>query len=162
VILEVEPRYQRTPDALSALYVHSAQGSLVPIESLVKESRTVGALSINHFGQLPAVTVSFNLKPGFSLGSAADQVNATLRQMRMPSTISDSFQGTVKEFQESFRNLTTLLMIAVLVIYIVLGILYEASFIPSRFCPVCRRRYSALSPRCFCSTRNWIFTPSSE
>jgi len=130
VILEVEPRYQRTPDALSALYVHSAQGSLVPIESLVKESRTVGALSINHFGQLPAVTVSFNLKPGFSLGSAADQVNATVRQMRMPSTISDSFQGTVKEFQESFRNLTMLLIIAVLVIYIVLGILYESFIHP--------------------------------
>jgi hydrophobic/amphiphilic exporter-1 (mainly G- bacteria), HAE1 family len=130
VILEVQPQYQRTPDALSALYVHSAQGTLIPIESLVKRSRTVGALSINHFGQLPAVTVSFNLKPGFSLGDAADRVNRTVRDMRMPSSITATFQGTVKEFQESFRNLTSLLIIAVLVIYIVLGILYESFIHP--------------------------------
>ena len=130
VILEVQPQYQRTPDALSALYIHSAQGSLVPLDSVVKESRRTGALSINHFGQLPAVTVSFNLKPGFSLGDAADRVNATVRDMRMPSSITSNFQGTVKEFQESFRNLTTLLIIAVLVIYIVLGILYESFIHP--------------------------------
>ncbi len=130
VILEVQPQYQRTPDALSALYVHSASGSLIPIESVVKEKRTVGALSINHFGQLPAITVSFNLKPGFSLGDAADRVEAAVREMRMPTTISASFQGTVKEFEESFHNLTTLLIIAVLVIYIVLGILYESFIHP--------------------------------
>ncbi len=130
VILEVQPQYQRTPDALSALYIHSASGSLIPIESVVKEKRTVGALSINHFGQLPAVTVSFNLKPGFSLGDAADRVDAAVRAMRMPTTISSSFQGTVKEFEESFHNLTTLLIIAVVVFYIVLGILYESFIHP--------------------------------
>ncbi len=130
VILEVQPQYQRTPDALGALYVHSAAGPLVPIESLVKQTRRTGALSINHFGQLPAVTVSFNLKPGFSLGDAANRLNQVVSEMRMPSSITSNFQGTVKEFQESFRNLTMLLIIAVLVIYIVLGILYESFIHP--------------------------------
>ena len=92
--------------------------------------RTVGPLSINHFGQLPAVTVSFNLKPGYALGQAAEQVDSAVREMRMPSTITANFQGTVKEFQESFRNLTVLLIIAILVIYIVLGILYESFIHP--------------------------------
>ncbi|HXJ38656.1 MAG TPA: efflux RND transporter permease subunit, partial [Bryobacteraceae bacterium] len=130
VILEVLPQYQRSPDALSRLYVHSTQGNLVPIESVVRIKRIVGPLSINHFGQLPSVTVSFNLQPGTSLGDAADKLNNSIREMRMPSTISSSFQGTVKEFQESFRNLTILLIIAILVIYIVLGILYESFIHP--------------------------------
>ncbi|HWD99230.1 MAG TPA: efflux RND transporter permease subunit, partial [Bryobacteraceae bacterium] len=130
VILEVLPKYQRSPDALSRLYLHSTQGNLVPIESVVTIRRTVGPLSINHFGQLPSVTVSFNLQPGTSLGDAADKLNGAIREMRMPSTISSSFQGTVKEFQESFKNLTILLIIAILVIYIVLGILYESFIHP--------------------------------
>jgi HAE1 family hydrophobic/amphiphilic exporter-1 len=130
VILEVEPQYQRSPDALSKLYIHSSQGELVPLDSVVNVERTVGPLSINHFGQLPAVTVSFNLKPGYSLGEATEQVDNAIRQMRMPSTITALFQGTVKEFQESFRNLTVLLIVAILVIYIVLGILYESFIHP--------------------------------
>jgi HAE1 family hydrophobic/amphiphilic exporter-1 len=130
VILEVEPRYQRTPDALSKLYIHSSDGPLVPLDSVVDIHRSVGPLSINHFGQLPAVTLSFNLKPGFSLGDAATQLDDAIRQMRMPSSTTATFQGTVKEFQESFRNLTVLLIIAVLVIYIVLGILYESFIHP--------------------------------
>ncbi len=99
VILEVLPEYQRTPEALSKLYLRSSSASLVPLESLVRTHRQTGPLSINHFGQLPAVTISFNLRPGFSLGQAAQQVDATVRDMRMPATISSSFQGTVKEFQ---------------------------------------------------------------
>ena len=130
VILEVQPQYQRTPDALSRLYIHSSTGPLVPLDSVVSVKRSLGPLSINHFGQLPAVTVSFNLKPGFALGQAAEQVDNALREMRMPSTMTANFQGTVKEFQESFRNLTVLLIIAVLVIYIVLGILYESFIHP--------------------------------
>jgi HAE1 family hydrophobic/amphiphilic exporter-1 len=130
VILEVQPKYQHTPDALSKLYIHSSKGPLVPLDSVVDVKRTVGPLSINHFGQLPAVTVSFNLKPGYALGDAAGQVENAIRQMRMPSSITPTFQGTVKEFQESFRNLTVLLIVAVLVIYIVLGILYESFIHP--------------------------------
>jgi HAE1 family hydrophobic/amphiphilic exporter-1 len=130
VITEVEPQYQRTPEALSKLYLRSSGGPLVPLDSVVKMKRGVGALSINHFGQLPAVTVSFNLKPGNSLGQAADQVNDVIRDLRMPQTISVSFQGTVREFQRSFRGLTVLLIVAILVIYIVLGILYESFIHP--------------------------------
>jgi HAE1 family hydrophobic/amphiphilic exporter-1 len=130
VITEVEPRYQASPDALAKLYVHSSQGPLVPLESVVRMSRSVGPLSVNHFGQLPAVTISFNLAPGFSLGQAADRVNEAIREMRIPPTISATFQGTVKEFQKSFRNMTILLIVAVLVIYIILGILYESFIHP--------------------------------
>jgi HAE1 family hydrophobic/amphiphilic exporter-1 len=90
----------------------------------------MGPLSINHFGQLPAVTVSFNLLPGFSLGQAADQVYKVIADMRMPPTVSANFQGTVKEFQQSFQGLSILLIVAIAVIYIVLGILYESFIHP--------------------------------
>ena len=102
----------------------------MPLDAVVKMRRQTGPLSINHFGQLPAVTVSFNLRPGFSLGQAAQQVDDAIADMRMPPTISASFQGTVKEFQSSFRNLTMLLIVAILVIYIVLGVLYESFIHP--------------------------------
>jgi HAE1 family hydrophobic/amphiphilic exporter-1 len=130
VLMEVEPQYQRSPEALSKLYVRSSQGQLIPLDEVVNFSRTVGPLTVNHFGQLPAVTVSFNLKPGFSLGQAADNANAAIREMRMPATISANFQGTVKEFQRSFQGLSVLLIVAILVIYIVLGILYESFIHP--------------------------------
>jgi hydrophobic/amphiphilic exporter-1 (mainly G- bacteria), HAE1 family len=130
VIMEVEPQYQRSPEALSKLYVRSSAGPLVPLDQVVDATRSVGPLSINHFGQLPAVTVSFNLRPGFSLGQAADNVNEAVREMRMPPSISVNFQGTVKEFQQSFQGLWVLLIVAVLVIYIVLGILYESFIHP--------------------------------
>ena len=130
VIMEVEPAYQRSPEALSKLYVRSSQGKLVPLNEVVGLSRNVGPLTVNHFGQLPAVTVSFNLKPGFSLGEAAERVNEAVRELRMPATISVNFQGTVKEFQRSFQGLSVLLIVAILVIYIVLGILYESFIHP--------------------------------
>jgi HAE1 family hydrophobic/amphiphilic exporter-1 len=130
VILEVDPKYQRTPDALSKLYLRSSGGSLVPLEAVVKTARQTGPLNINHFGQLPAVTLSFNLRPGYSLGQAAAQVDNAIADLRMPPSITTDFQGTVKEFQSSFRNLTILLIVAILVIYIVLGILYESFIHP--------------------------------
>jgi HAE1 family hydrophobic/amphiphilic exporter-1 len=130
VILELEKQYQRTPDALSRLYVRSSTGALVPLDTMTKMTRQVRPASISHFGQLPATTISFNLKPGFSLGQAADQVDAAIRDLRMPPGISTKFQGTVKEFQSSFQNLTILLIVALLVIYIVLGVLYESFIHP--------------------------------
>ena len=130
VIMQVEPRYQRTPEGLSKIYVRSTQGQLVPLDAVVKLTRGVGPLTVNHFGQLPAVTVSFNLQPGFSLGQAAEHVQQAIRDLRMPATISVNFQGTVKEFQQSFQGLTVLLIVAILVIYIVLGILYESFIHP--------------------------------
>ncbi|HUI57954.1 MAG TPA: efflux RND transporter permease subunit [Bryobacteraceae bacterium] len=130
VIMEVEKQYQKTPDGLSKLYVRSSAGSLVPLDTVVKLKRQVGPLSISHFGQLPATTINFNLKPGYSLGQAADQVDNAIRELRMPSEISTKFQGTVKEFQSSFKNLSILLIVAILVIYIVLGVLYESFIHP--------------------------------
>ncbi|HXA50548.1 MAG TPA: efflux RND transporter permease subunit, partial [Candidatus Acidoferrum sp.] len=130
VILEVLPQYQRTPDALSKLYLRSSTGALVPLESVVRTNRQTGALSINHYGQLPAVTISFGLRPGYSLGEAAQAIDDTVHNMNMPATISTKYQGTVKEFQSSFANLTILLVVAILVIYIVLGVLYESFIHP--------------------------------
>jgi len=130
VIMEVEPKYQRDPDALSKLYIRSTNGGLVPLDSVTRIRRTVGPLNINHFGQLPAATISFNLRPGASIGDAAKNVEEAIQAIRMPQSISFSFQGTVKEFQRSFANLTILLLVAVLVIYIVLGVLYESFIHP--------------------------------
>jgi HAE1 family hydrophobic/amphiphilic exporter-1 len=130
VILEVQQEDQRTPDALHKIYLRSAKGQLVPLDEVATVERTVGPLSVNHFGQIPASTVSFNLKPGFSLGEAAQRIDDAIRELRMPASVTTSFQGTVKEFQESFQGLTILLVVSILVIYIVLGILYESFIHP--------------------------------
>ena len=130
VILEVKPDDKRSPSALEKLYIRSTAGQLVPLAAVARVTRTVGPLSVNHFGQLPAATISFNLQPGFSLGEAANSVNAAIRELRIPVSVTTSFQGTVKEFQESFANLSVLLIVAILVIYIVLGVLYESFIHP--------------------------------
>jgi HAE1 family hydrophobic/amphiphilic exporter-1 len=130
VILELLPKYQRSPESLSKVYLRSSNGSLVPLDAVVRQKRQTGPLQINHFGQLPAVTIGFNLRPGVSLGESATAVDNAIREIRMPASIQPSFQGTVKEFQESFQNLTVLLIIAIVVIYIVLGILYESFIHP--------------------------------
>ena len=130
VILEVKPEDKRNPSALEKLYIRSTAGQLVPLDAVARVTRTVGPLSVNHFGQLPAATISFNLQPGFSLGEAANSVNAAIRELRIPVSVTTSFQGTVKEFQESFANLSVLLIVAILVIYIVLGVLYESFIHP--------------------------------
>jgi HAE1 family hydrophobic/amphiphilic exporter-1 len=130
VIVEVEPQYQRNPDALSKLYVRSSKGALVPLDSVVKITRSVGPLSVSHFGQLPASTISFNLAPGLALGDAANRIDEVIRDLRMPPTLAPMYQGTVQAFQESFKNLTVLLVVAILVIYMVLGMLYESFIHP--------------------------------
>ena len=129
VITETQDQYQLDPSLLSLLYVHSANGQLVPLNAVAKLTYNVGPLSINHLGQLPAVTLSFNLRPGVSLGDAVDAVNKEAQQM-LPSTISTSFQGTAQAFQSSATGLGLLLAMAILVIYIVLGILYESFIHP--------------------------------
>ena len=130
VITEVAPQYQRTPEAMSKLYIRSAGGQLVSLDTVARLVRTVGPLTINHWGQLPAVTISFNLAPGMSLGDAANAVQDALRKMRLPASLTTNFHGTVEAFQNSFRGLTILLVVAVLVIYIVLGVLYESLIHP--------------------------------
>jgi len=130
VIMELLPKYQRSPESLSKVYLRSTTGALVPLETVVRQNRQTGPLQINHFGQLPAVTIGFNLRPGVSLGDSATNVDNAFLYFPMPASIQSSFQGTVKEFQQSFQNLTILLVIAIVVIYIVLGILYESFIHP--------------------------------
>jgi HAE1 family hydrophobic/amphiphilic exporter-1 len=126
VIMELLPEYQRDPSALSMLYVRSAAGHLVPLNAVARLTRTVGPLTVNHLGQLPAVTISFNLRPGVSLGQAVAAVRDVEREVRLPATVATGFQGAVQAFQSSLQGLGLLLVVAVLVIYLVLGILYES------------------------------------
>jgi HAE1 family hydrophobic/amphiphilic exporter-1 len=129
VITETESQYQLDPSLLALLYVHSSSGQLVPLNAVARLTYNVGPLSINHLGQLPAVTISFNLRPGVALGDAVSAVNKVAQQM-LPSTISTGFQGTAQAFQSSVTGLGMLLFMAILVIYIVLGILYESFIHP--------------------------------
>ena len=129
VILELEPQYQTDPSALSMLYIRSTKGTLVPLNSVVTLTRSLGPLTVNHLGQLPAVTISFNLKPGAPLGDAVNAVQKIAHSL-LPPTISTSFQGAAQAFQSSIRGLGILLILAILVIYIVLGILYESFLHP--------------------------------
>src|SRR5438105_771112 len=129
VILELLPEYQRDPSALKLLYLRSQTGTLVPLTSVASASNDVGPLSVNHSGQLPSVTLSFNLPPGVSLGTAVKDVQNAARQT-LPSTISTGFSGTAQAFQASQQGLAFLLLLAIVVIYIVLGILYESFIHP--------------------------------
>ena len=129
VIMELEDQYQLDPSALKMLYVRSGSGQLVPLDAVANLTTGVGPLTINHQGQLPSVTISFNLKPGVSLGSAVDAVNK-LAQSNLPPSIITSYQGTAQAFQSSMKGLGLLLILAILVIYLVLGVLYESFIHP--------------------------------
>ena len=111
------------------LYVRSSKGQLVPLDTVATLTRNLGPLTVNHPGQLPSVTISFNLKPGVALGEAVAAVDKLARQM-LPATITTSFQGTAQAFQSSMQGLWLLLIMSILVIYIVLGILYESFIHP--------------------------------
>ncbi|HEU0093773.1 MAG TPA: efflux RND transporter permease subunit [Vicinamibacteria bacterium] len=129
VIMELRPEDQRDSGALSKLYIRSSNGNLVPLEVTSKMVPGVGVTTVNHVGQLPAVTISFNLKPGVALSEAVEAVQREARQV-LPATITTSFQGAAQAFQSSSKGLGALLLLAVLVIYIVLGILYESFLHP--------------------------------
>jgi HAE1 family hydrophobic/amphiphilic exporter-1 len=130
VMMELLPQFQRDPAALSLLYVRSSTGKLVPLSTVARLTRTVGPLTVNHLGQLPAVTISFNLRPDVALGQAVEQIRNVERELRLPATLSASFQGTVQAFQRSLQGLGLLLLAAILVIYLILGILYESFIHP--------------------------------
>jgi HAE1 family hydrophobic/amphiphilic exporter-1 len=130
VIMELENKYQTDPAALSLLYVKSSNGKQIPLNTVAQLRRTVGPLTVAHSGQLPAVTISFNLKPGIALGDAVSQIQNIKNEMRLPATLSTSFQGTAQAFQSSLKGLWLLLAVAILVIYIVLGVLYESFIHP--------------------------------
>ena len=129
VILQVDPRYQRDPAALSMLYVQGSGGKLVPLSAVVTTRQTVGPQSVNHTGQSPSVTLSFNLRPGMALGDAVARVQEVARQT-LPDTVTGSFQGTAQAFQDSMVGLGWVLVLAIFVIYVVLGILYESFIHP--------------------------------
>ena len=129
VILELEDQYQMEPSSLAMLYVHSTNDQFVPLSTVANLTRSLGPLTVNHLGQLPAVTISFNLKPGIALGDAMPIVEKLARDI-LPQTVSTSFQGTAQAFQASLKGLWLLLLMAILVIYIVLGILYESYIHP--------------------------------
>jgi len=129
VLLELEPRYQRDPRALSLLYFKNTNGRLIPLDTMAKVETKTGPQTINHYGQLTSATISFNLKPGAALGEVVDQIT-NLASTQLPDTISTQFQGAAKAFQSSLGNLLVLLIIAILVVYIVLGILYESYIHP--------------------------------
>ncbi|HEX9701664.1 MAG TPA: efflux RND transporter permease subunit, partial [Rhodospirillales bacterium] len=130
VILEVDPRYQTDAPMLSKLYIRAASGLLVPLDAIATIRRGVGPLTINHQGQIPAVTLSFNLMPGLTLGAALDRIRQLERDLEVPATLTTSFQGTAKAFEKSLQGMGLLLAMAILVIYIVLGILYESFIHP--------------------------------
>ncbi len=130
VLLEVLPQYQRDPAALQDLYIKAASGKMVPLSAVTTLKQTVAPLSVNHIGQLPAVNFQFNVKQGVSLSQATKLIDAAASQIGMPDTMTFSYQGTAAAFQKSLRDLGILLLIAVLVIYLVLGILYESFIHP--------------------------------
>jgi HAE1 family hydrophobic/amphiphilic exporter-1 len=125
VLLELKPEYQKDPNSLSLLYFKSTEGRLVPLDSVAHLSQETGPQTINHFGQLPAVTISFNVQTGVSLGNVVDQIQDIIKR-ELPPTFSTAFQGAAKAFQSSLSNLWVLLIVAIAVVYIVLGILYES------------------------------------
>lgn len=129
VILELKPEFQRDPDLLSRLYVRSSTGALVRMDELARVSRGVGPLAVNHSGLQPSVTISFNIRPGASLGDALARVEQAANEI-LPPNIVTQFQGTAQEFQESTRGMALLLIAAIVVIYLVMGMLYESFIHP--------------------------------
>ena len=129
VLMEIQPKYQAYADYLSKIYFKSPKGPLVPLDNFAHLNDTVGPQSISHSGQLPSVTISFNMKPGVSLGEAVDLVQQTAKRT-LPANMTTSFEGNAKAFQSSLKNLSLLLTVAILVVYIVLGALYESYIHP--------------------------------
>ncbi len=129
VITELEPQYQKDPSALSMLYIRSAGGQLVPLGSVAKLTQSLGPLTVNHSGQLPSVTLSFGLKPGVALGDAVNEVQRVARDT-LPVTISASFQGQAQAYQASLVGLGLLIALTIVVIYVLLGVLYESFIHP--------------------------------
>ncbi|EAA25407.1 putative RND efflux transporter [Rickettsia sibirica 246] len=126
VILELDPKYQTDSSMLSLVNINSTSDNLVTLTTLAKIVNTIGPLSISHFGQLPSVMVPFNLQDGYSISNAVPKVNQAIRELQMLATITGSFQGTVQACQSSFSDLGLLLGLAVIVIHIILGMLYES------------------------------------
>jgi HAE1 family hydrophobic/amphiphilic exporter-1 len=129
VITELKPEYQLDPAAMARLYIRSSSGQLVPLTTVAKFSQSLGPLAVNHSGQLPSVTLSFGLRPGLALGDAVNEV-ARVARNTLPATISTGFQGEAGAYQASLVGLGVLLLLTIIVIYVLLGILYESFIHP--------------------------------
>jgi multidrug efflux pump len=130
VVMEVDPQYQASPAALESVYVHSSSGPMIPLAAIAHFGPANTALAVNHQGQWPSITISFNLAPNVSLGEATQAIDAAKNEIRFPPTIHASFQGTAAAFQQALGNQLVLILTAVLTVYIVLGILYESYIHP--------------------------------
>jgi HAE1 family hydrophobic/amphiphilic exporter-1 len=130
VILELAPRYQTDPSVLPLLYVRSSTGALVPLNAVAKLSFGVGPMQVTHLGQLPSVTFSFDLRPGVALSQAIGEVQAGMRDLAVPVTLTGTFSGTAQAYQSSLQGMGLLLLLAIVVIYLILGILYESFIHP--------------------------------
>jgi HAE1 family hydrophobic/amphiphilic exporter-1 len=126
VILELAPRYQTDPSVLPLLYVRSSTGALVPLSAVARLAYDVGPLQITHLGQLTSVTLSFDVRPGIALSEAIAEVNAAVRELQVPETVTGSFAGTAQAYQSSLQGMGVLLLLSIVVIYLVLGVLYES------------------------------------
>ena len=130
VVLEADPRFQLTPEALNKLYVRSSAGQAVPLGAFARLTTGTAPLTIVHQGQFPAVTLSFNLRPGASLGAAVTAIQAAEKQIGLPETVTTTFSGSAAEFRSSLKSEPFLILAAIIVIYIVLGVLYESYIHP--------------------------------
>jgi hydrophobic/amphiphilic exporter-1 (mainly G- bacteria), HAE1 family len=130
VIMELAPRYQTDPSVMPMLYVRSSTGALVPLNAVANLSYGVGPLQVTHLGQLTSVTFSFDLRPGVALSQAIDQVNAGMRELQVPATLTGTFAGTAQAYQSSLQGMGILIILSIVVIYLVLGILYESFIHP--------------------------------
>jgi len=126
VVMEVDPRYQQNPDSLRGIYVRSATGAEVPLSSFAHLQLSNTTLAVNHQGQFPSITLSFNLAPGMSLGDAVNEIQQAESEIGMPSSVQGSFMGTAQAFQDSLASEPILILAALVTVYIVLGILYES------------------------------------
>jgi multidrug efflux pump len=130
VVMEVDPQYQTSPAALETVYVHSSNGQMVPLSAIAHFGPANTSLAVNHQGQFPSSTISFNLAPNVSLGQATAAIDAAQREIQFPATIHASFQGTAAAYQQALANQPVLIATALLTVYIVLGILYESFIHP--------------------------------
>src|SRR5213078_855965 len=130
VILELAPRYQTDPSALPLLYVRSSTGALVPLNAVATLTHGVGPLQVAHLGQLTSVTFSFDLRPGVALSQAITEVEVAMRELQVPATLTGTFSGTAQAFQSSLQGMGLLILLSIVVIYLVLGVLYESFIHP--------------------------------
>src|SRR5262249_16376961 len=124
VVMEVDPRYQQTPDALQSIYIPSKSGTMVPLSTISHYEPANTPLAVNHHAQFPSVPISFNLAEGVSLGEATQRIEAADRDLHLPTSIHASFQGTAAAFQSSLSSEPILILAALAAVYIVLGMLY--------------------------------------